>query len=468
MVREVMSQPKPKSTRTLAFFFIFAVAVVVFLNVYYVQTAKKTPDYEAPHLNLDVSLQEENEQEMDKLSVSLGQIKALLNYTSKIESSARELQQDLRSRLMKIKENKSFDGIDALIEDFSQNEESILANVQSLKKLLKESDSMPTYAKKLTDFVQNQLHQLQNPPNCATAKKLLCSTSRTGVAYNSHHLMYCFMMAYWTGRTFVMKSKDWHYAPGIGWEGAFLPLSEKCKTAGRSVVWAADRKNHQVVSLPDINRINPKPPFMPQAIPKVIADDLFQFHGNPFAWFAGQFFLYLTRPNEKFKQFLADRKKALNITRPYVGIHVRRTDKIKEEKYHDLDEYMVHVEEWYQSYGRTNKMDKKRIFIATDEPKVIAEAKANYTDYEVYATEDIAGSAKLESRYNLNSLFGFVSDLHILAESDYVVCTYTSNVGRLLYEFMQTFHVDGSKKCYSLEPKEYFFWCQITDEAVAM
>ena len=58
---------------------------------------------------------------------------------------------------------------------------------------------------------------------------------------------------------------------------------------------------------------------MPQAIPKVIADDLFQFHGNPFAWFAGQFFLYLTRPNEKFKQFLADRKKALNITRPYVG-----------------------------------------------------------------------------------------------------------------------------------------------------
>ena len=56
-------------------------------------------------------------------------------------------------------------------------------------------------------------------------------------------------------------------------------------------------------------------------------------------------------------------------------IHVRRTDKNKEERYHDLDEYMVQVEEWYRSYGRTNKVDKKRIFIATDEPKVIAEAK---------------------------------------------------------------------------------------------
>ena len=44
----------------------------------------------------------------------------------------------------------------------------------------------------------------------------------------------------------TVHTSGWHYAPGVGWEGAFLPLSEKCKTAGRSVVWAADRKNHQV------------------------------------------------------------------------------------------------------------------------------------------------------------------------------------------------------------------------------
>ena len=65
----------------------------------------------------------------------------------------------------------------------------------------------------------------------------------------------------------------------------------------------------------------------------------------------------------------------------------------------------------------------------------------SYTDYEVYATEDIAGSAKLESRYNLNSLFGFVSDLHILAESDYVVCTYTSNVSDVNINGKLQFHV---------------------------
>ena len=84
-VYDVMSQSKPKSTRTLAFFFVFTVLVVVFL-LYYVQAGKETPDYEAPHLNLDVSLQEKDEQEMEKLSLSLGQMKALLNYTSKVIS----------------------------------------------------------------------------------------------------------------------------------------------------------------------------------------------------------------------------------------------------------------------------------------------------------------------------------------------------------------------------------------------
>jgi glycoprotein 6-alpha-L-fucosyltransferase len=224
----------------------------------------------------------------------------------------------------------------------------------------------------------------------------------------------------------------------------------------------------QVVYLPDINRINPQPPFLPQAIPRELADKLFTFHGKPFAWFAGQLFSYLSRPNEELKRYFAERRKSVNITKPYVGIHVRRTDKNTEEKYHDLDEYMTQVEQWYQSYARTNKVEKKRLFIATDEPSVIKEAKAKYKDYEVYADYSVVQSAQLPTRYSLISLFGIIFDIQMLAESDYVVCAYTSNVGRLLYEYMQTFHVDGSKKCYSLEPREYFFYCQLSNEAKAM
>ena len=58
------------------------------------------------------------------------------------------------------------------------------------------------------------------------------------------------------------------------------------------------------------------------------------------------------------------------------SVQVRRTDKINTEAaFHSIDEYMVHVEEWYHLYGMNHKLDKKRVFIATDDPGVIKEAR---------------------------------------------------------------------------------------------
>ena len=36
---------------------------------------------------------------------------------------------------------------------------------------------------------------------------------------------------------------------------------------------------------------------------------------------------------------------------------------------------MVHVEKWYEQLSLTETVEQKRVFIATDEPKVIKEAK---------------------------------------------------------------------------------------------
>lgn len=92
---------------------------------------------------------------------------------------------------------------------------------------------------------------------------------------------------------------------------------------------------------------------------------------------------------------------------------MRRTDKKAEARYHDIEEYMVHVspdfnhispvltcqkvhdlfamllhylcffpikvEEWYDRYQLTHNLpgsSHRRIYIATDEPKVIADAKS--------------------------------------------------------------------------------------------
>ena len=75
----------------------------------------------------------------------------------------------------------------------------------------------------------------------------------------------------------------------------------------------------QVVSVPLIASISPRPPQLPQAIPRDLADTLLAFHGYPFVWFAGQFLKYLMRPNLEFKAFYQKKKETMNVKKPYVG-----------------------------------------------------------------------------------------------------------------------------------------------------
>jgi len=59
---------------------------------------------------------------------------------------------------------------------------------------------------------------------------------------------------------------------------------------------AASTMNSMVVVMPIIDMINPRPPFLPQAIPSSIADRLVRLHGHPFVWWLGQLLFYILRP----------------------------------------------------------------------------------------------------------------------------------------------------------------------------
>lgn len=68
----------------------------------------------------------------------------------------------------------------------------------------------------------------------------------------------------------------------------------------------------------------------------------------------------------------------------FFRVHIRRTDKVgTEAAFHKLDEYMVHVEEYYKNKELIEKLDKKRVYLATDEPKLFSEAKHKYVTYIV-------------------------------------------------------------------------------------
>ena len=108
---------------------------------------------------------------------------------------------------------------------------------------------------------------------------------------------------------------------------------------------------------------------------------------------------------------------------------MRRTDKVgTEAAFHNIDEYMNAVDEYYDQLELKEHVDKRRIYLATDDPKVITDAKEKYTHYEVLGDPVISKTAAVSSRYTDTSLKGIILDIHMLSMSDYLVCTFSSQV----------------------------------------
>ena len=175
-------------------------------------------------------------------------------------------------------------------------------------------------------------------------------------------------MAYGTERTLILKSKGWRYNRN-GYEEIFQPLSDNCQEAsGQRSHWPGDT-NTPVVEIPIIDSINPRPKFLPPSIPRDLADRIIRIHGDPIVWWVSQFLKYLLRPQSDTENMLAEAEKDQGLTKPIVGIHVRRTDKVgTEAAFHTVEEYMKHVSHYYYNlqiqHTRSNRLYKKQPFCA--------------------------------------------------------------------------------------------------------
>nr|CAG4648559.1 EOG090X03KK [Polyphemus pediculus] len=315
-----------------------------------------------------------------------------------------------------------------------------------------------TEARALSDLVQRRLHYLQNPSDCSKAKKLLCNLNKScGYGCQIHHAAYCFIMAYATKRTMILNSKKWRYHHG-GWEKIFLPVSDTCRDPGGvdKNKWPG-RNETQVIELPIVDMLSPRPPFLPLAIPRDLSERMIRLHGDPQVWWIGQFMKYLLRYQPETQGMLDQAKEAMNFKKPIVGVHVRRTDKVgTEAAFHSVDEYMIHVDDFYNKLEMKQEVDVRRVYLASDDPSVIPEAKKKYPGYEFLGDVTIAKGAAVATRYTDASLRGILLDIHMLAHSDYLVCTFSSQVCRLAYEIMQTLHPDASNKFKSLDDIYYY------------
>lgn len=186
-------------------------------------------------------------------------------------------------------------------------------------------------------------------------------------------------------------------------------------------------------------------------IPSDIAPSLEKLNGSPSSWWIGQLLIYAAQFTPNMAEFITDTITNIGFSQPIVGVHVRRTYKSKEAKLYSIEEYMVHVEEFYDVLELTEKVEKRRIFLSTDDPTVLAEAKAKYSHYEILYNQNFAEDAKVASRYSIESLKGIITDVYLLSLCDYLVCTFSSNIGSLAFEYMQTFHPDATDKVTSLD-----------------
>lgn len=413
---------------------------------------------------------EERDQELEKRAIRSNQCSEPHQkyelIRRKTENGVIELWYYMTDQLNKLK--KELDEshkktVENILDNGSHQQRSILTDIYNLSRYDGFQSWREEEAQDLKNLVQRRLHFLQNPKDCSKAKKIVCNLNKgCGYGCQVHHVAYCMIVAYATERTLILESKGWRYSRG-GWETVFQPLSETCNTRSgeETIRWQDPQKQSfqdaHVVELPIVDGLHPRPHFLPLAIPEDISERLIRLHGDPFVWWMGQIMTFIMRPQKELLSELEQAKKRLGFQNPIVGVHVRRTDKVgTEAAFHAIEEYMVHVENYYQTLMRREAVPKKRVYLATDDDSLLSEAKQMYPDYEFISDNDISKSASVGSRYSEHALRGVITDIHFLSRCDFLVCTFSSQVCRVGYELMQDLHPDASTYFHSLDDIYYF------------
>ncbi|XP_064462438.1 alpha-(1,6)-fucosyltransferase-like [Ornithodoros turicata] len=306
-----------------------------------------------------------------------------------------------------------------------------------------------TSLKALQALVQRTIHTLQHPVDCEKAPKLLCTLDNPwGFAAGMHDVLWCFVAALRMGRTVILESSKWHHAPGSDWSKTFVPIA--------SITCTNVSLAGAVTGYPGYDS-SPKERNKILDLPLTVADTLVANHGTPYAWWYGQIMAYILRLQDSTRRKIDMFKRAHDFEHPIVGIHIRRTDKLREAAYHETEQYMSHVVEFYLKLSLTRPLTKRRVFVATDEPMVITQLEERFPKYTFIYDKASAEEAHNEtSRSSSSALFAIVRDVYLLAESDFLVCTFSSGFCRVAFELMQTLHSDATSRAVSVDI-DYFY-----------
>ncbi|KAI5711509.1 hypothetical protein M8J76_015148 [Diaphorina citri] len=361
----------------------------------------------------------------------------------------------VQSEVRKLKKSNAVD-VDKILDLTSQFKRSLMTDMEELGTLAGGDTLAERQNRRLGELVQARLRHIQNPRDCKTARKVSCQINwACGFGCQLHHVTYCLIIAYATNRTLVLDSTGWNYHSG-GWEEMFEPLSQTCRTAteGSVIYWPDHKPDKQIIKLASQTYSLSGPGFIPRAVPQDIAQEL--IHGEPIVWWVGQIVKYIFKPNAKVRAMLSHHAQQIGFSHPVVGVHIRRTDKGSEAAPHPIHEYMRHVEEYYAQLSLQVNVTERKVYVATDEKGVIMEIRQKYPAYTILGDASTVEAASSDRRYSTAGLLGIITDLYFLSHSDYLVCTFSSQICRIAYELLNTDHRDASLNFKSLDDIWFF------------
>ena len=274
--------------------------------------------------------------------------------------------------------------------------------------------------------------QSNTPPISNTGKKQkLLFQIGSGAGFYSEYNNMVLTILYCQKRNieFCLCSKHSNIAYKKGWQDYFLPFCEETDNrydtmyCGRFRPWPRKKdwpklaiyKTH--LWLHNINLLTPdvfweahRQPLYPGIVDDCRAIDR-----------------RIYRFNESTKREIEKYASTINLSKPFVSMHIRRGDKVQEAQNTPLDRYFEEA---------TKQTDIRRCFIFSDDYSVIEEAKAKYPEWDIFTitkTEDtgyrhceFASSSKEVRRERLVYMF---ANVEIMAKAEYFFGTLSSNMG---------------------------------------
>nr|CAH8821107.1 unnamed protein product [Trichobilharzia regenti] len=340
--------------------------------------------------------------------------------------------------------NTSVSSIRISLERYEIQLHEIIEDMEAHLKELGETDGFSRFRitglNQLAETVQRRIRQLQNPTNCQTAKYITFDfTNLCGFGCSVHQLTACLHMAFEHKRVLVLKK----HSPGDifrEWlKQNTIPLSEKCSYEDLN-----DKTD--IIECPLKAYIPSDNDWVPNVLPRDLAEKLLicmkhRMHG-------------LLLINQSLSGFRRS-------DHPVVGVHIRRTDKlIWEAQSHDLEEYMKHVDDYFNSFENTTPLLKPEIYNSNgynlNIGRFIHRNRIHHKSSKLYSIwqskkVDVSWCRKSQKHDSMSNAF---IDTLALSETDFLVCTFSSNICRLAYELMQTRHEklgDASQLVKSLD-----------------